>query len=123
MRNTEKLVRMPLEHLKRRKPYNIKLDQKNLFKELDQIVPDEKPRISLQNPRHPLLNFKNRSYSTDEHEEGAESRPRFTQSLGSYIATKQYEASNIFEPVDDASETSFEEGGVEELTFAEVTQA
>ena len=45
-------------------------------------------------------------------------KERITHSLGGYINNKEFETSIIFEPIEEPSETSFEEGGEEEIYFS-----
>ena len=46
---------------------------------------------------------------------------RIAHSLGINKEIVEYSTSNVFEPIQDTSESSFEEGGIEELSFLEVS--
>ena len=50
---------------------------------------------------------------------GNQIQQRIAHSLGINKEIVEYSTSNVFEPIQDTSESSFEEGGIEELSFLE----
>jgi len=99
------------------KPYNVKLTQKKLFSGIDEENGSLAHRISVQpRTRHPLLNLHRRNYKLEQAERNGHIGKRHAHSLG--MINQHPEApSNLFDYVEEDSDTSFDEECIEEFSF------